>query len=54
MGLGFVGGLGLDAAVAWLDQAELVPAVGLRSRTLDTRAGKSSSWNDEVFLGCAE
>lgn len=48
------GGLltGLAAAVL-LDQAELVPA-GLRWRTLDTRAGKSSSRKDEVFLGWAE
>lgn len=42
--------MGLATAV-WLDQAELVPAVCLRGRILDTSAGKSSSWKEEVFLG---
>lgn len=27
----------------WLDHARLVPAAGLKGRTLETRAGKSSS-----------
>lgn len=31
-----------------------MPAAGLGRRTLDTRAGKSSSWKEEDFLGCAE
>lgn len=44
---------GLATAVL-LDQAELAPAAGLRGRILDTRAGKSSSWKEEVFLGWAE
>lgn len=34
--------LGLAADV-WLDQAEVVPAAGLGARTLEMRAGKSSS-----------
>lgn len=42
--------VGLATAV-WLDQADLVPAAVLRGRILDTRAGKSSSWKEEVFLG---
>lgn len=46
-------GLGLAAAV-WLVQAEFVPAVGLRGRTLETKAGKSSSWKEEFFLGWDE
>lgn len=44
---------GLATAVLF-DQAELVPVVGLRGRILDTRAGKSSSRKDEIFLGWAE
>lgn len=44
---------GLATAVA-LDQAELLPVAGLRGRILDTRAGKSSSRKDEIFLGWAE
>lgn len=50
-GAGCVAGL---VAAVWLDQAELVLAEGLRGRILETRAGKSSSWKEEVFLGCAE
>lgn len=42
------------AGAVWLDHADFVPAAALRGRTLDTRAGKSSSWKDEDFLGWAE
>ena len=42
------------ATAAWLDQADLVPAAFLRGRIFDTSAGKSSSWKEEDFLGCAE
>lgn len=42
------------ATVAWLDQAELLRAAALKGRILDTRAGKSSSWKEELFLGWAE
>lgn len=45
--------MGLAGAVR-LDQAELAPAAVLRGRTLDTRAGKSSSWKEDDFLGWAE
>lgn len=45
--------LGFATAVL-VDQAELEPAAGLRGRTLDTRAGKSSSWKEEFFFGWAE
>lgn len=38
----------------WLDHADLVPAEVLRGRILDTRAGKSSSWKEEDFLGWLE
>lgn len=45
--------VGLGAAV-WADQAEFLPAVAFSGRILETRAGKSSSWNEEVFFGWAE
>jgi hypothetical protein len=39
--------------LAWL-QAEVAPPVCLGGRILETRAGKSSSWKEECFLGWAE
>lgn len=42
------------AGAVWLDHADLVPAAVLRGRILDTRAGKSSSWKEDDFLGWAE
>lgn len=39
--------------LAWL-QAEVAPPAGLGGRILETRAGKSSSWKEECFLGWAE
>lgn len=44
----------MGLAAGWLDQADFAPAVGLSGRTLETSAGKSSSWNEDVFFGCTE
>lgn len=50
-GGGWVEGL---VPAAWVDQADLPLAEGWGGRILETRAGKSSSWKEEVFLGWAE
>lgn len=52
------GGEGLEeswltgfAGAVWLDQADLALDGGLMGRILETRAGKSSSWKEEVLRG---
>ena len=43
----------VGTGLPWDDQAEAEPPLGFWRRSFDTRAGKSSSWKEEEFLGGA-